>query len=63
MALIKEPKGVDFIIQSEPLTPEEQAQLSTFISERKATLKKKKIKAKTAGKKKSKSAGSSSTPA
>ena len=61
MGLIKEPKGVDFIIQSEPLTLDEQKQLSTFISVRKVSLNKKKTK--TAGKKKSKAAGSSSTPA
>ena len=54
MGLIKEPKGIDFIIQSEPLTLEEQAQLSAFISVRKAVLKKKKSKGKTADKKKSK---------
>ncbi len=54
MGLIKEPKGIDFIIQSEPLTLEEQAQLSAFISVRKAVLKKKKNKGKAADKKKSK---------
>jgi len=52
MGLIIEPKGIDFIIQSEPLTLEEQAQLSAFISARRAILKKKKSKAKTAEKKK-----------
>jgi hypothetical protein len=30
-AHIKEPKGVDFIIKSEPLTNEERAALSEFI--------------------------------
>jgi hypothetical protein len=31
MNYIKEPKGVDFIIQSGPLTPEFQREISTFI--------------------------------
>ena len=31
MAHIKEPKGVDFIINSEPLTEEEKAAISAFI--------------------------------
>jgi hypothetical protein len=35
MGLIKEPKGVDFIINSEPLTKEEEEQLSEFIAKRK----------------------------
>jgi hypothetical protein len=35
MGLIKEPKGVDFIINSEPLTKEEEEKLSEFIAKRK----------------------------
>ncbi len=35
MGLIKEPKGVDFIIKSEPLTKEEEEKLSEFIAKRK----------------------------
>lgn len=35
MGLIKEPKGVDFIINSEPLTKEEEKKLSEFIAKRK----------------------------
>ncbi|MGL5890876.1 MAG: hypothetical protein ACRC3B_13365 [Bacteroidia bacterium] len=31
MGYIKEPKGVDFIIQSGPLTPEFQQEISEFI--------------------------------
>jgi hypothetical protein len=42
MGLIKEPKGVDFIIESRPLTPEEAEGLSRFIRQRKAEIKKKK---------------------
>lgn len=35
MGLIKEPKGVDFIIDSQPLTKEQEAKLSEFIAKRK----------------------------
>lgn len=35
MGLIKEPKGIDFIINSEPLTKEEEEKLSEFIAKRK----------------------------
>ena len=35
MGLIKEPEGVDFIINSEPLTKEEEEKLSEFIAKRK----------------------------
>ena len=35
MGLIKEPKGVDFIINGEPLTKEEEEKLSEFIAKRK----------------------------
>ena len=36
MGIIREPKGVDFIIQSPPLTKEEQKEISEFIKMRKA---------------------------
>lgn len=36
MGLIKEPKGVDFIIESKPLTKEEEKGLSKFIRDYKA---------------------------
>ena len=36
MGHIKEPKGVDFIIQSEPLTDEERKAISEFIRKDKA---------------------------
>lgn len=35
MGLIKEPKGVDFIINSEPLTKKQEEKLSEFIAKRK----------------------------
>ncbi|PKB15280.1 hypothetical protein [Flavobacterium sp. 5] len=35
MSLIKEPKGVDFIIQSPPLTEQERKEISDFIASRK----------------------------
>lgn len=35
MGIIREPKGVDFIIQSPPLTEEEKKELSEFIKKRK----------------------------
>jgi hypothetical protein len=35
MSLIKEPKGVDFIIQSPPLTDTERQEISEFIQARK----------------------------
>jgi len=35
MDLIKEPEGVDFIIQSPPLTDEEKIEISEFIRTRK----------------------------
>jgi len=41
MGHIAEPKGVDFIIQSPPLTDEERKELSAFIKKRKAELSKK----------------------
>ena len=36
MGHIKEPKGVDFIIQSKPLTDEERKEISKFIQDYKA---------------------------
>lgn len=35
MGLIKEPEGIDFIIESKPLTKEQEARLSEFIAKRK----------------------------
>ncbi|HUX83828.1 MAG TPA: hypothetical protein VNE41_05585 [Chitinophagaceae bacterium] len=50
MGHIKEPKGVDFIIKSEPLTDKEQAAISEFIknykikhSKKKTTIAKKSV--------------------
>ncbi|GAA3754999.1 hypothetical protein [Flavobacterium ginsengiterrae] len=36
MNFIKEPKGVDFIIQSPPLTDQERKEISDFIASRKS---------------------------
>jgi hypothetical protein len=36
MNLIKEPKGIDFIIQSPPLSDEEKKEISDFIANKKA---------------------------
>lgn len=36
MNLIKEPKGVDFVIQSPPLTDKERKEISDFIASRKS---------------------------
>ncbi len=47
MGHIKEPKGVDFIIKSEPLTNEEREVKSKFICEYKAKLSRRKIATKT----------------
>lgn len=35
MGLIKEPEGVDFVIQSAPLTDKERKEISEFIQNRK----------------------------
>ncbi len=35
MSFIKEPKGVDFVIQSSPLTNEERKEISEFIKKSK----------------------------
>jgi hypothetical protein len=42
MGYIKEPKGIDFIIKSEPLTDKEQAAISEFIKNYKIKHSKKK---------------------
>jgi hypothetical protein len=48
MGFIKEAKGVDFIIQSEPLTDKERQEINKYIAEYKAKNKKKQaIKQKT----------------
>jgi hypothetical protein len=50
MAHIKEPVGIDFLIESQPLTNKEKQEISEFIKKRKAVYlqkslpKKKKIK-------------------
>ena len=36
MNLIKEPKGIDFIIQSPPLTEQERKEITAFIASRKS---------------------------
>ncbi len=51
MAHIKEPEGVDFLIQSPPLTDDERKKISEFI--RKSKSKKRKIKRKRKPEKKS----------
>jgi hypothetical protein len=42
MGFIKEPKGVDFIIQSKPLTDKDRQEISTFIANYKAKSSKRK---------------------
>jgi hypothetical protein len=39
MGFIKEPQGVDFVIQSKPLTKKQEKELSEFISKRKLEIK------------------------
>ena len=39
MGFIREPKGIDFIIQSDPLTEKEKKDISQFISDYKANKK------------------------
>ena len=41
MGHIKEPKGVDFIIQSEPLTDEDRVEISKYIADYKSNKTKK----------------------
>ena len=43
MGFIKEPKGIDFIIQSEPLTDKERKEISKYIADYKARNKKKTV--------------------
>ncbi|MCE2995127.1 MAG: hypothetical protein ACK5RG_12235 [Cyclobacteriaceae bacterium] len=50
MGLIREPKGVDFVIKSRPLTKKEEELLSSYIREEKAKRNKKIISRKTAPK-------------
>lgn len=40
MGLIREPEGVDFVIQSKPLTKKQEEELSKFIAKRKLEIKK-----------------------
>jgi hypothetical protein len=51
MGLIREPKGVDFVIKSRPLTKKEEELLSKFIREQKAKRSKKLATKKVASKK------------
>jgi hypothetical protein len=46
MGFIKEPEGVDFVIQSKPLTAKQEKELSEFIAKRQLELKKKSKKGK-----------------
>jgi hypothetical protein len=41
MGFIKEPEGVDFVIQSKPLTKKQEKELSEYIAKRKLAIKKK----------------------
>jgi hypothetical protein len=41
MGFIREPEGVDFVIQSKPLTMQQEKELSEFIAKRKLEIKKK----------------------
>ena len=45
MGYIKEPEGVDFVINSEPLTAEDRKRISEFIADYKARHKQKESKA------------------
>ena len=40
MGYIREPEGVDFVIQSKPLTKKQEKELSEFITKRKLEIKK-----------------------
>lgn len=40
MGLIREPEGVDFVIQSKPLTGKQEKEISEFIAKRKLAIKK-----------------------
>jgi hypothetical protein len=39
MGFIKEPEGVDFVIQSKPLSEKQEKELSAFIAKRKLEIK------------------------
>jgi len=39
MGFIREPKGVDFVIKSKPLTEKQEKELSAFITKRKQEIK------------------------
>jgi hypothetical protein len=39
MGFIKEPEGVDFVIQSKPLTEKQERELTKFIAKRKLEIK------------------------
>jgi len=39
MGFIREPEGVDFVIQSKPLTDKQEKELSEFIAKRKLEIK------------------------
>ena len=41
MGFIREPEGVDFVIQSKPLTARQEKELSEYIAKRKTEIKKK----------------------
>jgi hypothetical protein len=41
MGFIREPEGVDFVIQSKPLTEKQEKELSEFIAKRKLEIKSK----------------------
>jgi hypothetical protein len=53
MGLVREPEGVDFIVNSRPLTKKEHEALSNFIKEDKAKRLKKLLTKKEPGKKRS----------
>lgn len=40
MGFIREPEGVDFVIQSKPLTEKQEKELSEYIAKRKLEIKK-----------------------
>jgi hypothetical protein len=46
MGFIREPEGVDFVIQSKPLTAKQEKELSAFIAKRKQEIQDMKKKAK-----------------
>ncbi|MCX6214303.1 hypothetical protein [Spirosoma sp.] len=50
MGYIKEPKGIDFVIKSEPLTDKARQEISEFIRNYKSKAAPKKAKASTAAK-------------